>query len=115
MRESWKLSGLAVSIYFSNLHDLAANVPPDARTNFTIASSFILLLFVTSPTATDAKECLSILIAWRSLLRIKSRSCDLLNLALLRLEGVFVAGIDRLIELSPSAAQAWSEGGQGKG
>lgn len=90
-------------------HDL------DARTNFTIASSFILLLYVTSPNVADAKECLALLNAWRSLLRIKSRSCDLLNLALLRLDGVFVAGIDRLIELSPSAAQAWTESGQGKG
>ncbi|KAK5136154.1 hypothetical protein LTR08_003991 [Meristemomyces frigidus] len=80
-----------------------------ARTNFTIASSFMLLLFVTSPTLTDARECLTLLNAWRSLLRLKSRSCDLLNLALLRLDGVFVAGMERLIELSPSAAQVWSE------
>ena len=87
----------------------------DARTNFTIASSFMLLLYVTSPNAVDAKECLALLNAWRSLLRIKSRSCDLLNLALLRLDGIFVAGIDSLIELSPSAAQAWSESGQGNG
>jgi hypothetical protein len=87
----------------------------DARTNFTIASSFMLLLYVTSPNIVDAKECLALLNAWRSLLRIKSRSCDLLNLALLRLDGVFVSGIDRLIELSPSAAQAWSESGQSQG
>ena len=86
----------------------------DARTIFRIASSFILLLFVTAPNTADAKESLQLLVAWRSLLRIKSRSCDLLNLALLRLEGVFVAGMDRLIELSPSAAQAWNESGQGK-
>lgn len=84
----------------------------DARANFTIASSFMLLLFVTSPSVSDAKECLTLLIAWRSLLRIKSRSCDLLNLALLRLDGVFVAGLDHLIELSPSASQAWAESGQ---
>ena len=75
----------------------------------------MLLLFVTSPNVADAKECLALLKAWRSLLRIKSRSCDLLNLALLRLDGVFVAGIDRLLELSPSAAQAWKESGQGSG
>ena len=81
----------------------------DARTNFTIASSFMLLLFVTSPTTADAKECLTLLNSWRSLLRIKSRSCDLLNLALLRLDGVFVAGMDKLIELSPAAEQAWRE------
>ena len=75
----------------------------------------MLLLYVTSPNLTDAKECLALLNAWRSLLKIKSRSCDLLNLALLRLDGVFVAGMDRLIELSPSAAQAWQESEQGKG
>lgn len=72
----------------------------------------MLLLYVTSPNISDAKECLTLLKSWRSLLRIKSRSCDLLNLALLRLDGVFVAGIDRLIELSPSAKQAWNETGQ---
>lgn len=90
------------------------DVRADSRTNFTIASSFILLLFVTSPNIQDAQECLQLLLAWRSLLRIKSRSCDLLNLALLRLDGVFVAGIDKLIELSPSAMQAWAESGQGR-
>jgi hypothetical protein len=87
-----------------------------ARTNFTIASSFILLLFVTSPDDAEAIECLELLTAWRSLLRIKSRSCDLLNLALLRLDGVFVAGMEKLIDLSPAAARAWREsGGMGKG
>ena len=87
---------------------------PDARTNFTIASSFMVLLFVTSPNLSDANECLGLLNAWRSLLRIKSRSCDLLNLALLRLDGVFVAGIDRLLELSSAAQHVWSESGSGK-
>jgi len=82
-----------------------------SRTNFTIASSFILLLFVTSPTLADAKESLTLLYAWSSLLRVKSRSCDLLNLALLRLDGVFVAGMETLIELSPAASQAWLENG----
>lgn len=75
----------------------------------------MLLLYVTSPNVADAKECLALLNAWRSLLRINSRSSDLLNLALLRLDAVFVAGIDRLIELSPAAAQAWDESGQGMG
>jgi hypothetical protein len=74
----------------------------------------MLLLFVTSPNLTDAKECLNLLTSWRSLLRIKSRSCDLLNLALLRLDGVFVAGIEKLIALTPSAAQVWKEYEQAK-
>lgn len=74
----------------------------------------MLLLFATSPNAADAKECLSLLQNWRSLLRIKSRSCDLLNLALLRLDGVYVAGMETLIDLSPAAKGAWSEGGQKK-
>lgn len=69
----------------------------------------MLLLFVTSTTLHDAKESLSLLTSWRSLLRVKSRSCDLLNLALLRLDGVFVAGMEKLIELSPAATQAWEE------
>lgn len=73
----------------------------------------MLLLFVTSPTLADARECLAHLSAWRSLLRIKSRSCDLLNLALLRLDGVYVAGMEKLIELTPAAAQAWTESNVG--
>ncbi|KAK5740134.1 hypothetical protein LTR17_004846 [Elasticomyces elasticus] len=97
-----------------NARELEAFWASYARTNFTIASSFMLLLFVTSPTVVDAKECLSLLTAWRSLLRIKSRSCDLLNLALLRLDGVWVAGVEKLINLSPSAAVAWAESGQVK-
>ena len=71
----------------------------------------MLLLFITSPTAPDAKECLALLNSWRSLLKLKSRSCDLLNLALLRLDSVFVAGMERLIELSPAALQAWTDSG----
>ncbi|KAK4609027.1 Communesin biosynthesis cluster-specific transcription factor cnsN [Fulvia fulva] len=96
-----------------NARELEAFWASYSRTNFTIASSFMLLLFVTSPGVADAKECLGLLKAWRSLLRIKSRSCDLLNLALLRLDGVFVAGMERLIELSPAAQQAWVDSGQG--
>ncbi|EMC98539.1 hypothetical protein BAUCODRAFT_66783 [Baudoinia panamericana UAMH 10762] len=97
-----------------NARELEAFWTSYARTNFTIASSFMLLLFVTSPNLPDAKECLALLSGWRSLLRIKSRSCDLLNLALLRLDGVYVAGMERLIELSPAAVQAWAESAQSK-
>ncbi|KAK4495396.1 hypothetical protein PRZ48_013727 [Zasmidium cellare] len=97
-----------------NARELEAFWASYSRTNFTIASSFMLQLFVTSPMVTDAKECLALLNAWRSLLRIKSRSCDLLNLALLRLDGVFVSGIQSLIELSPAAQQACAEAGQVK-
>jgi hypothetical protein len=69
----------------------------------------MLLLFVTSSTPADAKECLDLLNSWRSLLRIKSCSGDLLNLALLRLDALFVAGLDKLINLSPSAWQVFGE------
>ena len=81
----------------------------DSRTNFMIASNFMLLLFVTSPNLTDAHECLDLLNSWRSLLRIKSRSGDLLNLALLRLDALFVSGLDKTINLSPSALQVFGE------
>jgi hypothetical protein len=80
-----------------------------SRANFTIASSFMLHLFVSSPgPVAHAQECLALLEAWRALLRLKSRSCDMLNLALLRLDGTFVAGLDKLVELSPAAAEAWA-------
>ncbi|WPH00860.1 Hypothetical protein R9X50_00369100 [Acrodontium crateriforme] len=92
-----------------NAKELEAFWAGYARTNFTIASSFMLLLFATSPSLSDATRCLMILNAWRSLLRLKSRSCDLLNLALLCLDGVYVAGFEQLIDLSPAAAQAWAE------
>ncbi|THV81988.1 hypothetical protein D6D29_04970 [Aureobasidium pullulans] len=83
--------------------------PSYSRTNFAIASNFMVLLFATSPSAADAKECLNLLNSWRSLLRIKSRSCNLLNLALLRLDALYVAGLDKLINLSPSALQTFQE------
>lgn len=91
------------------IHWKSANKRTDSRTNFTIASNFMIQLFVTSPTSKDAKECLNQLDGWRGLLRIKSRSCDLLNLALLRLDATYVAGIDRLIDLSPAALSAFQE------
>jgi hypothetical protein len=69
----------------------------------------MLLLFVTSSDPTDAKECLDLLNSWRSLLRIKSCSGGLLNLALLRLDALFVAGLDKMINLSPSASQVFGE------
>lgn len=98
-----------------NARELEAFWASYARTNFTIASSFMVLLFVTAPNLEDARECLALLGGWRALLRIKSRSCDLLNLALLRLDAVFVAGIEKLIELSPAAAQAWEESERERG
>ncbi|KAG9853795.1 hypothetical protein KCU98_g2273, partial [Aureobasidium melanogenum] len=83
--------------------------PSYSRTNFAIASNFMVLLFVTSPNTADAKECLDLLNSWRSLLRIKSCSCDLLNLALLRLDVLSVRGLDKLINFSPSALQVFRE------
>lgn len=71
----------------------------------------MLALFVTSPSPEDAAESLALLNAWRALLRLKSRSCDMLNLALLRLDSAYVSGIERAIELSPWAAQAWAGAG----
>ncbi|WYZ39511.1 hypothetical protein EsH8_III_001425 [Colletotrichum jinshuiense] len=77
-----------------------------SRVNFAIASNFIVLLFALSPNPADADESLSLLTQWRGLLRIKSRSCDLLNLSLLRLDAMFVAGLEKLIALTPAAAAA---------
>ncbi|KAF2724652.1 hypothetical protein K431DRAFT_217282 [Polychaeton citri CBS 116435] len=94
-----------------NARELEAFWASYSRANFTICSSFIKLLYVTAPTVPDAKECLAILNKWRALLRIKSRSCDLLNLALLNLDVVFFAGVESLIELSPAADRAWKEAG----
>lgn len=78
-----------------------------SRVNFAIASNFIVLLFASSPTEADAQEVLALLKRWRSILKIKSRSCDLLNLSLLRLDAMYVAGLDQLVELSPAAASAF--------
>lgn len=91
------------------MFDVVLMRSPDARTNFTIASNFMLLLFASSPNISDAKECLHLLESWRALLRIKSRSCDLLNLALLRVDATCVAGLDTLIDLSTAALQAYQE------
>ncbi|KAJ0300972.1 hypothetical protein COL516b_008149 [Colletotrichum fioriniae] len=87
-------------------HHLEAFWHSYSRVNFAIASNFIVLLFALSPTLSEAEDALALLIQWRGLLRIKSRSCDLLNLSLLRLDAIFVAGLGKLIELTPAAAEA---------
>ncbi|TDZ16833.1 Transcriptional activator protein DAL81 [Colletotrichum orbiculare MAFF 240422] len=89
-------------------HHLEAFWHSYSRVNFAIASNFIVLLFALSATASEAEDSLGLLTRWRSLLRIKSRSCNLLNLSLLRLDAMFVAGLGRLIELTPAAAEAAS-------
>lgn len=83
------------------------------RVNFTIASGFMLLLFFTSPTIEDARLCLELIEGWRGLLRIKSRSCDLLGLALLRLEGGLGMGREGGVVFSEGARVAWEESGGG--
>lgn len=92
-------------------HQLEAFWSSYSRANFTIASSFLLHLFVSAPEERDARECLGLLESWRSGLRLKSRSCDLLNLALLRLDAVFVkeGGLEGLVELTPAAREAWGQ------
>jgi hypothetical protein len=66
-------------------------------------------LFVSAENVEDARECLDLLENWRAALRVKSRSCDLLNLALLRLDGVFVRGLGELVELGEGARVVWGE------
>lgn len=83
------------------------------RVNFVIASGFMLLLFFTSPTTEDARLGLELLVGWRGLLRIKSRSCDLLGLALLRLEGGLGMGREGGVVFSEGARVAWEESGGG--
>ncbi|KXH51282.1 fungal specific transcription factor domain-containing protein [Colletotrichum nymphaeae SA-01] len=92
-------------------HHLEAFWHSYSRVNFAIASNFIVLLFALSPTLSEAEDAIALLIQWRGLLRIKSRSCDLLNLSLLRLDAIFVAGLGKLIELTPAAAEAASNRG----
>ena len=85
----------------------------DGRANFTLISSFFLHLFVSAEVVDDARECLDLLENWRAALRLKSRSCDILNLALLRLENVFVRGLGELVELGDGARVVWAERGGG--
>ena len=63
----------------------------------------------------DARECLDLLEDWRAALRLKSRSCDLLNLALLRLDSVLVKGLGDIVELGEGARLVWMERGGGHG
>ena len=81
----------------------------DAPTCLSSITSFMLLLFVTAHALADAKDCLEMLIEWRSLLRVKDQSPDFTRPSLQRLEDIFEAGVDRTMELSPAAQQAWDE------
>lgn len=90
---------------------LINSLQTDSRANFTLFSSFFLHLFVSAENVDNARECLDMLENWRAALRLKSRSCDLLNLALLRLDGVFVRGLGELVELGEGARVVWGERG----
>jgi hypothetical protein len=86
----------------------------DSRANFTLTSSFLLHLFVSADDVENARDCLDLLEDWRAALRLKSRSCDLLNLALLRLDSVLVKGLGDIVELGEGARSVWMErGGHG--
>lgn len=120
VQESWKHSGRVVSpclhlsrriCFVSIAHNTDNSLFLDSRANFTLISSFFLHLFVSAEIVDDARECLELLEGWRAALRLKSRSCDLLNLALLRLDGVFVRGLGELVELGEGARAVWAERG----
>ncbi|KAM0717914.1 hypothetical protein Q7P37_006246 [Cladosporium fusiforme] len=94
-----------------NARELEAFWASYSRANFTLTSSFLLHLFVSANAVDNARDCLDLLEAWRAALRLKSRSCDLFNLALLRLDGVFVRGLGELAELGEGARIVWAERG----
>ncbi|KAJ5679293.1 hypothetical protein N7462_007537 [Penicillium macrosclerotiorum] len=66
-----------------------------SRIGFATASSFMLLLFVQAPSKEHALRARRLVHMWRQALRGQSRGCELMNLALIRLDGLHWAGLPR--------------------
>lgn len=76
-------------------------ISPDAndwigsRIGFATVSSFMMLLIVQAPSKEHALRARRLIFMWRQALRGQSQGCELLNLALVRLDGPHWAGLAR--------------------
>ncbi|RDW66463.1 hypothetical protein BP6252_10098 [Coleophoma cylindrospora] len=60
-----------------------------SRIGFATISNFVLLLLIQAPTAEHAAECKTIADAWRQTLRFQSKSCEQMNMGMLRLDAIY--------------------------
>jgi Asp-tRNA(Asn)/Glu-tRNA(Gln) amidotransferase B subunit len=55
-----------------------------------------MLLMVKAPTRQHATTARSLADKWREILRFQSRSCEQMNMGMLRLDAIYWTGIDNL-------------------
>ncbi|KAJ5279507.1 hypothetical protein N7478_004879 [Penicillium angulare] len=81
------------SVVRMSCSDLAGFWYSWCRIGFATVSSFIMLLVVQAPSKEHALRALRLLYVWRRALRGQSQGCDLMNLALVRLDGPHWTGL----------------------
>jgi len=72
-----------------------------SRIGFAVISNFVILLLVQAPTEEHVKTSKAIADNWRQTLRFQSRSSDLVNLGMLRLDAIYLSGMDKLFICEP--------------
>lgn len=64
-------------------------------------SNFVLLLLIQAPTTQHAKESKIIADTWRRTLRFQSKSCEQMNLGMLRLDAIYWSGMEKSFIVEP--------------
>ncbi|KAJ5221597.1 uncharacterized protein N7469_010484 [Penicillium citrinum] len=83
------------SVMRMSCSDLAGFWYSWSRIGFATVSSFMMLLIVQAPSKEHALRARRLVYMWRQALRGQSQGCELLNLALVRLDGPHWAGLAR--------------------
>lgn len=72
-----------------------------SRIGFATMSNFVLLLLIQAPTTQHAKESKIIADTWRRTLRFQSKSCEQMNLGMLRLDAIYWSGMEKSFIVEP--------------
>ncbi|KAL5364238.1 fungal-specific transcription factor domain-containing protein [Aspergillus floccosus] len=76
------------------------------RIGFATVSNFMMLLLVQSPTKDHAIHAKNLIYRWRQTLRTQSKGCVLMNMALVRLDGLLSTGLCRNFYLPKHVKEA---------
>ncbi|PGH10712.1 hypothetical protein AJ79_05303 [Helicocarpus griseus UAMH5409] len=83
-----------------------------SRIGFAAISNFMMLLLVQAPTKDHAVRAKRLVYLWRQTLRTQSQGCELMNLALVRLDGLLSTGLGRNFHLPKHVKEALDESNQ---
>ena len=79
-----------------------------SRIGFATVSSFMLLLIIQAPSKEHASRAKRLVLMWRQALRSQSKGCEMMNLALVRLDGLHWTGLSRNFYLPKHVEEALS-------